>query len=184
MGQLKWNYTPKMEPSILRILSIRTFSNMRSRSQHSTNLLTGLAPKRPLMASPPELDLLRASLRNSAADVTCFYTKYTSLRREVIKAHTFICIYIIYIYISVIIMSRCICTNICTYFEVYRGTLHTYFGGSMSCCVVFFPQSVQNTSIAQSLGFIHSILTRYLFRGTPSWYVAWFQENLKKSCWL
>ena len=99
MGQLKWNYTPKMEPSILRILSIRTFSNMRSRSQHSTNLLTGLAPKRPLMASPPELDLLRASLRNSAADVTCFYTKYTSLRREVIKAHTFICIYIIYIYI-------------------------------------------------------------------------------------
>ena len=118
MGQLKWNYTPKMEPSILRILPIRTFSNMRSRSQHSTNLLTGLAPKRPLMASPPELDLLRASLRNSAADATCFYTKYISLRREVIKAHTFICIYI---YISVIIMSRCICTNICTsrYIEVH-----------------------------------------------------------------
>lgn len=95
------------EPSISQI-SIRTFAFRRSLGQHSTDLLTGLARRRPLMASPPELDLLTSSgsccwccvlLYNKFLSVALIKTHTHTHIHTYIWLYTYICEYHVQIYL-------------------------------------------------------------------------------------
>ena len=113
------------EASISQI-SIRTFAFRRSLGQHSTNLLTGLARRRPLMASPPELDLLTSS-GSSCWCCVLLYNKFLSV--ALIKTQTFTRIswYSLYItYIFFFLKAQCsVSCGLLLDIYIYRSAIIT-----------------------------------------------------------
>ena len=167
------------EASISQI-SIRTFAFRRSLGEHSTNLLTGLARRRPLMASPPELDLLTSS-GSSCWCCVLLYNKFLPV--ALIKTQTFTRIswyslYITYIYID-LLLSR----------PDSPVQIPRYIMLSMSCCIVLIPlidclrplkcTKHQHCPKPRLYAF-H--LDPILIPGILSWYVEWVQGNICWSC--